>query len=546
MIWSTKTNGKRGENYGILVKIKKFVTVLARDSFERGTEKENRVWGKEKNKDYGGIIMQLEILKNEEKRMNLILCLFMVVIPIVAFFYVVLFLGGTAKDSIIFLMPATSILIRVFEKRLGKYAKYLYVSIMPVLGALVIVFGNDGVFGAMTHAYFLVLFLSIPYYDISVVKVNAAVTLLPNALAVLFFPEACLKMHTYPIWVFIAIVYVLALLIAAFVTTRAYELFKTVEEKESEVEALLGNVGAAFNSIQESSGNIYDSLHSFEELSQEIATSTEEISNSADIQIEEVNGSLGIFNDLSEKIINSENRASETVDTMNELKKKNDEGIHAIGELAKKFDENINSTREASQGVQTLSQKSSSIGEIIESISQIAQQTNLLALNAAIEAARAGEAGKGFAVVADEINALSAESSEATQKIDAILKDIIGTVEDTNKIMDYNSVIVQESHDKLEDTIKIFQTMLRSSEEVIQVTELLQTELENMVTIKERLLESMNKLESISEKSAETTTEISSSTEEQVAGVENILQSMENVQNGMERLAAVLNGSVEK
>ena len=490
--------------------------------------------------------MQLEILKNEERRMNLILCLFMVVIPIVAFFYVVLFLGGTAKDSIIFLMPLTSVLIRIFEKKLGKYAKYLYVSIMPVLGVVVIVFGNDGVFGAMTHAYFLVLFLSIPYYDVSVVKVNAAVTLIPNALAVLFFPEACLKMHTYPIWVFIAIVYVLALLIAAFVTTRAFELFKTVEEKESEVEALLGNVGEAFQSIQESSGNIYNSLHEFEQLSQEIAISTEEISNSADNQIEEVDGSLGIFNDLNEKIMNSENRVSETVDTMNELKMKNDEGITAIGELSKKFDENIKSTKEASEGIQILSKKSSAIGEIIESISQIAQQTNLLALNASIEAARAGEAGRGFAVVADEINALSAQSSEATQKIDAILKDIIGTVADTNKIIDHNNVIVQESHGKLDDTIKIFQTILRSSEEVLRVTERLQAELESMVVFKERLLESMKKLESISEKSVETTTEISTSTEEQVAGVENILKSMENVQNGMERLSAVLNGNKEK
>lgn len=76
-------------------------------------------------------------------------------------------------------------------------------------------------------------------------------------------------------------------------------------------------------------------------------------------------------------------------------------------------------------------------GGIIESIREIAQQTNLLALNAAIEAARAGEAGKGFAVVADEINSLSAESSDATAKIDAILKDIIQTVEETHRIIAY-------------------------------------------------------------------------------------------------------------
>ena len=307
---------------------------------------------------------------------------------------------------------------------------------------------------------------------------------------------------------------------------------------------MFNHVREAFEKIQDSSNQIYDSIRSFESLSQGIATSTENISNSAAQQINEVNGTIDIFNELNDKILNSENRVGETVDNMNQLKEKNDEGIASITELSKKFDENIRSTQEASQEIATLSQKSSLIGEIIDSINQIAQQTNLLALNAAIEAARAGEAGKGFAVVADEINALSSQSADATRKIDEILKDIMGTISDARRIMDYNNEIVGGAHDTLEDTVKIFDNILHSSEDVIRVTDILKQELQNIVVIKDNLLESMKTVESMSEKSAETTTEISTSTEEQVAGVENILKSVSDVQDGMSRLAAVLESKV--
>lgn len=57
------------------------------------------------------------------------------------------------------------------------------------------------------------------------------------------------------------------------------------------------------------------------------------------------------------------------------------------------------------------------VGEILESIEQIADQTKLLALNATIEAARAGEAGKGFAVVAGEVKQLAQQTAGATSAI---------------------------------------------------------------------------------------------------------------------------------
>ncbi len=67
--------------------------------------------------------------------------------------------------------------------------------------------------------------------------------------------------------------------------------------------------------------------------------------------------------------------------------------------------------------VATLTEASTSIGEVIRIISGIADQTNLLALNATIEAARAGELGRGFAVVASEVKDLARETAAATQQV---------------------------------------------------------------------------------------------------------------------------------
>lgn len=490
--------------------------------------------------------MELKVLKNEESKMNNIMFGIVIFVAVAAFSFVMLFLDGTARDSIVLAMGAASVLIKLFDRKLGNLAKYFYVSLFPIFGAIVIVVSNDGKFGAMTQSYFFGLILCIAYYDVSVVLVNATLTVVINSIAMIIFPQSYFQLHKLIVWIFISVVYLLSVLVAVLITKHTYELFKKIETEETRMEHLIGSVKTAFEGLKTSSEKIYDSLNSFEELSQEIAASTEEISDSANIQTKEVNGSLNIFNDLADKIIDSEERVGETVDNMGKLKLKNNEGIESINILSEKFADNLQTTKEAAGEIAILSQKSANIGEIIESIHQIASQTNLLALNAAIEAARAGDAGKGFAVVADEINMLSAQSAEATTKIDMILKDIIEIVNHASAIMNNNNKIVSDSHDKLNDTIEVFNDILDSSEAVIGVANILKQELDDVILIKDNLMASMKTLSDMLQKSSEATAGISSSTVNQVETMNEIIRSMDSVQVSIQSLSDVLGDSKSK
>lgn len=485
--------------------------------------------------------MNLNFMQKEEKEMNLVMFIANIAIAVAAFGYVMLFLGGTGVDAIVFLMAVFSILIKLFEGKLGKWAKYLYVSVMPVVGPIIIVGANDGRFGAITQAYFLVLIFAIAYYDKSVVLVDAVVTVVWNAILMVISPSSFLLMHNLPIWIFIMIVFLLGTVAAYVIAARTYSSFLSVEKQEAGMEELIENVRKAFEPLESFFSNIYTSLDEVNGLSQRIADATREIVSDSETETKEVDGSIEIFNALADRIISSEEKVDATVEQMNSMKKSNDVGITSISELTEKFKENVESTERASHEIENLSEKSAHIGSIIDTISGIAGQTNLLALNASIEAARAGEAGKGFAVVADEIKKLSEQSTESTRKIDEILKEIVDIVQSTSEIMSHNSTIVNESSEKLNATVDVFKVMISSSEEVIRTIDELYDELRSIAQMKETMLSSMQNLSGMVENSVESAKEINASTEEQVTSIEGVMDSMNTAQKGMENLAAVLN-----
>lgn len=93
--------------------------------------------------------MKLNMLSGKEKQMNNIMFGLNLLLPFVAFIFVRFILGGNSKDAMIFIMAIGSVLVKILERVLKKYAKYLYMSILSIASVITIAYAGDGRYGAV-------------------------------------------------------------------------------------------------------------------------------------------------------------------------------------------------------------------------------------------------------------------------------------------------------------------------------------------------------------------------------------------------------------
>ncbi|MBT6763561.1 MAG: hypothetical protein HOA90_03385 [Prolixibacteraceae bacterium] len=110
------------------------------------------------------------------------------------------------------------------------------------------------------------------------------------------------------------------------------------------------------------------------------------------------------------------------------------------------------------------------IGEISNTVSDIAEQSNLLAVNASIEAAKAGDQGKGFGVVAQEIKNLAERSKESTRQIQNIVGDIQKSINSTVMATELGEKAVNEGLELTAIADEVIKTLAFSVNEAAQAS----------------------------------------------------------------------------
>lgn len=198
-----------------------------------------------------------------------------------------------------------------------------------------------------------------------------------------------------------------------------------------------GDYKVLIESVRDINKKLNDTLSQISIAGDQVSSGSEQVSAGAQSLAQGATEQAASVEELAATIQNINAHISATSQDCQKGRQLVDETAEYIGAANEKM-------QNLTAAMQEISDASTEIGKIIQTIEDIAFQTNILALNAAVEAARVGEAGKGFAVVADEVRNLAGKSADAAHDTTVLIKRAVAAIENGNSITNETAQAVSE------------------------------------------------------------------------------------------------------